>query len=476
MVIKRFLFFAAALLLLSIKIYSQPPSKLTLRECIETAIKNNIPVKQSALQTERDEINWKQAKANMLPNLNGSFSYGWNDGRIIDPFTNTFINQQLTSSGVGLSSSITLFNGLRLQNAIKQTSYAYQASKMDYEQAKNNLTLNVLLTYLQVLNNEDLLEISRNQADVTRKQVERLDVMVREGAVGQFQLSNLKGQLANDQIAIINSGNNLQSAKLTLCQLMNIPYNRELRLDRESFQMQAALYDMTSEGVYAEAMQNFAQVKATDLRVKSFEKAVKATQGNYFPLLSFGGNLSSNYSSAATLAIPTNTTETPTGSYVKINSTQYDVLTQQQNFTSEKIKYGTQLNNNLGKSYGFSLQLPLFNNFFTRNQVKISKIILKNAELENANIKLLLRQNIEQAHQNMTATYERYKALAEQVSSYEISFNAAEIRFNTGVINAAEYLIEKNNLDRAKVNLSQATYEYILRIKILDFYRAKALW
>ncbi|MDX2047878.1 MAG: TolC family protein, partial [Chitinophagaceae bacterium] len=128
------------------------------------------------------------------------------------------------------------------------------------------------------------------------------------------------------------------------------------------------------------------------------------------------------------------------------------------------------------KSYGFSLQLPLFNNFFTRNQVKISKIILKNAELENANIKLLLRQNIEQAHQNMAATYERYKALAEQVSSYEISFNAAEIRFNTGVINAAEYLIEKNNLDRAKVNLSQATYEYILRIKILDFYRAKPLW
>jgi outer membrane protein len=152
------------------------------------------------------------------------------------------------------------------------------------------------------------------------------------------------------------------------------------------------------------------------------------------------------------------------------------VLRQEQNFTSSKLSYGNQLNNNRGSFYGFSLQVPLFNNFRVRNQVKIASLGLKNSTLENANIKRVLRQNIDQAHLNMTSTFERYKALQEQLENYEISFKAAEIRFNNGVINSPEYLLVKNSYDRSKVNSITAMYEYILRIKILDFYQAKLLW
>ncbi|MCU0381885.1 MAG: TolC family protein, partial [Chitinophagaceae bacterium] len=154
----------------------------TLRQCIDTALERNIPVRQTGLQAERARIRWNQSKMNMLPDLNGTFSYGWNQGRVIDPFTNVFINQQLTSSNVGLTSNMILFSGFQLQNAAKQNNFAYEASKLEWQQAQDNLTLNVLLNYLQVLSNEDLVEISKNQAEVTRNQVARLEIMVKEGA------------------------------------------------------------------------------------------------------------------------------------------------------------------------------------------------------------------------------------------------------------------------------------------------------
>ncbi|MFM9909783.1 MAG: TolC family protein, partial [Chitinophagaceae bacterium] len=323
---------------------------------------------------------------------------------------------------------------------------------------------------------EDILEISKSQEGVTRKQVERLEVMVKEGAIGQYQLADLKGQLASDQIAIINNINSLQSGKLRLCQLMNVPFDKELEIDRDEFKKPAGLYEWTAEQVYQQSIQNFAQVKATDLRVKSLEKAVKVAKGNYFPTLSFGTNVNSSYSSAALQEIPGTKTEVPTGNYVRVANLQYDVLQQQQSFTFGKLGYGKQFNDNLGNSYGFNLQLPIFNNFRVRNQVKLADINRKNAELENSNIKLLLRQNIEEAHLNMSSTYERYKTLQEQVNNFEISFKAAEIRFNTGVINSAEYLLVKNNLDRSKVNLIMAMYEYLLRTRVLDFYQVKLVW
>jgi len=464
------------LLFFSVAIAIHAQDKLTLKQSVEIALKNNIQVKQAGLLVDRDETNRSQAWANLLPNLNGSFSYGWNQGRNIDPITNAYINQQLSSSGIGLNSNVVLFAGLQAQNFIKQTSLAFQASKLDWEQSKNNLTLNVLLAYLLVLTNEDVLEISRNQAAVTRKQVERLEVMVREGAVGQFQLTDIKGQLASEEIAIINNENALETAKLSLCQLLNIPYNKDLKLDREEFQQPAGFYAETPDQIYLQALKDFAQVKATDYRVKSLEKGVKVAQSNYFPTVSFGANIFSSYSSAAMQGTPGSTVEAKTGEYITVNNTRYDVMKQDQNFSFSKIGYGKQLDNNLGTYIGFNVQVPVFNNFRVRNQVRLARISLKNAELENANIKYQLRQNIEQAHLNMSTTYKRYKALQDQVNSFEISFRAAEIRFNNGVINPVEYLQVKNNLDRSRVNHIVAMYEYILRTKVLDFYQAKLNW
>jgi len=298
-----------------------------------------------------------------------------------------------------------------------------------------------------------------------------MEILVKEGASANYLLADLKGQLANEQIAIINASNALQQSKLSLCQLMNIDYTSDLKLERAGVDLPTTAYAGTADEVYQSALQNFAQIKSNTLKVKSAEKAVSVSRAGFFPTVTLNGNLGSSYSSLAQSLTPTNITEVQTGSYVIIGGAQNQVLKQQQNYTSYKTAYTKQLNNNLGTYAGINMQIPLFNRFQNRNNVKLATLNFKNTQLESDNAKIVLKQNIEQSHLNMVASYEKYKVLTEQVQDFEESFRAAEVRFNNGVINSAEYLISKNNLDRTRISLTQARYEYNFRTRVLDYFK-----
>ncbi len=445
----------------------------SLKECVETGIENNIPVKQSELVAQSAKADWQKAKANLLPDLNGNWGYGWNQGRAIDPFTNGYIDQRFSSSSIGLNAGITLFSGLQLQNLIRQTGYAFHASEMEWQQSKDKLTLDIILAYLTVLNAEDTWRIMLEQTNVTRKQVERLNVLVEKGAIGTYLLSDMKGQLSGDEINTVNNFAALQTAKLNLAQLMNIPYDKNMQLQRLPESDLLEMYPATAQQVYAASLKSLAQIKAVDLRVKSAEREVSVAKGGYFPTLRFIGNLGTNYSSISNSLIPTTTIESPTGAYVMIDNTKTPVYEEKQNYDQRKISYNTQFKNNLGSYIGLSLSVPIFNNLQVTTNVKKAKLQANYAHLESENTKLILRQTIEKAYVDMTSAYERYKALLEQVMQYKESFRAAEIRFNLGTIVSTEYLITKNNYDRARLNLTQTWYEYIFRTRILDFYQGK---
>ncbi|MFI5185931.1 MAG: TolC family protein [Chitinophagales bacterium] len=451
-------------------------NKLTLQQCVDTALKNNFNVQQNDLLMQITEINWKQAKLNLLPNLNAAASQSLSQGRSIDPFTNAYINEKYNSAGYGLNSQTTLFQGLAAQNLIKQNSLNYQASKMDWQQAKDNATINVILAYLQVLTNEDLLTQAENQADYSQKQVDRLEILNKQGAISPSDLSNLKGQLANDQLSIINSKNALEISKINLCQLMNIPYDKNIELEKINAESYAAKYEQTSESIYQTALQQFALVKAVDFRMLGAEKEVKVAKGQLFPRLSFNANVNTNYSSAASQSVFVNTTDVPSTDYVIVNGIQTPVIRKQSNFSSEKISYNKQLNNNLYNTFSLDLGIPIFNSLQQRNRVKLARIDVKNAGLVAKTTKTQLQQSIEQAYTNMTSAGDRYRTLLDQVSAYSESFHAAEIRFNNGVGTSIDYQLAKNNLDQANINLISAKYDYVLRTKILDYYQGKQLW
>ena len=438
---KRTYFYLLMMALMAqLGLFAQPSYKFTLQQCIDTALAKNIGVKQSVLLTEAQEVNLKQARANLLPDLSATVNHGINQGRSIDPFTNTYVNQAINFASYGLGSGVVLFNGRSLQSSVKQNAFAYDASRMELQQAKDNLTLNVILAYLQVLNSEDLVSSSMKQKELSAKQLERLEILDKQGAISPAQVADVKGQLMNDELNILNLRNQLETAKLSLAQLMNIPYSKNMTLERINADEFLTNYVRNSNEVYETALQQFSLVKSVELRKKSAEYALKSAKGTLYPTLLLNGNMQTNYSSVA------------------------------QNATG-KIAYKDQIENNIFYTLNLGLRIPIFNSFRARNNIRLADIAVRNSELVEENTKVQLRQQIEQAHLNMTNAYERYKTLLEQVSAYTTSFKAAEARFTAGVGTSVDYLIAKNNLDRANINLITAKYDFVLRKKVLDYYQ-----
>ncbi|MEO6316111.1 MAG: TolC family protein [Chitinophagaceae bacterium] len=439
------LFFLKGCLLISLFGAAQD-SVLTLKQSVEIAIANNATVKQVEFQMDIAGVNLNQAKGNFLPQVNGTINHNLNQGRSIDPANNGYINQQLTTANYNLSGNVTIFNGFYLLNNLKSNKYYYEASKMDWQQSKDKILLDVMLAYVQMLTNNDLLEQARRQADVTNQQVSRLEIMNREGAIKPSDLFDLKGQYGSDQLAYVNAQNSLDQARYTLAQLMNVPYTKNLtaaQIGAEQFDMN---YGSSPDSIYQVAMQQLAIIKAADLKSKSYEKQVQALKGNLYPSLGVGGGISTNFSSLA------------------------------QDAANKKIPYDNQLKNNYGTYVGAGITIPILNNFRYRNQVSLAKIDYKSAQFMAQTTKIQLKQNIEKDYFNMTASLERYKTLNDQVVAYSESFRAADTRFTQGVGTTVDYIIAKNNLDRAKTNLIVARYDYFLRTKILDYYQQRPLW
>ncbi len=456
--------------------FSQAPAQLSLKQAIETAINNNLQVRQAEYQSQSDKVTHEQAKGNQLPFISGSIFHGLNQGRSIDPFTNSYVTQEISFANYDISTSVTIWNGSSIRNNIKQTELSYKASQMDWQQAKDNITINVILAYLQVLGSQEQLTVARNQVDVTRNQVSRLEILNNSGAIAPSVFFDLKGQLAGDELSVINIKNNLETAKITLAQLMNTPYNTAVQLEAINTQNGPVLYDGTPDNIYTAATQQLAIIKAAEYRTQSAEKRVLAAKGLMLPTLSFNGGLGTNYSSVASTQQLVGTSDVATSSYVNIGSTKTPVFSPQSNYNSQKISYFNQWKNNFNSSLSLGLQFPILNGLQARSRVKQAKIFETRTQFETQTVKTQLRQNIDQSYVNMTSALERFQALSRQVEQYSLSFKAAEVRFNAGVNTSVEYLIAKNNLDRANANLVAARYDYILRAKVLDFYQGKQLW
>jgi outer membrane protein len=418
---------------------SSKAQHFTFQQCIDSALAHYIPVKQSGLQAENAKVAWQQAKANVLPFVSGSVFHGIYQGRSIDPSSNSYVNQNLGSAVYQVSTGITVFNGGSIQNFIRQNATAYEASKQEWQQSKDNLVLDVILAYLQVLNNEDVLASVKQQATVSSRQLERLEILDSLGAIKPSDVTDLKGQLLNDQASIATAINAVETAKINLSRLMNRPFQSTMQIDRIPLGELLENYSKTPDEVYGQALEKFAQIQAAALRRESFFYGVKTARGALAPTVSINSGFNSNYSSIA---------QTVTG----------------------KIPYNTQLFNNISSSVGLGVSIPIFNRWLVRNRVKVADIALRNSELEEANTRVVLRQQIDQAYSNMTASYNRYKLLAEQVTAYTVSFKAAEVRFDAGVGNSVDFLLAKDRLDRATINFISAKYDFVLRKKILDYY------
>jgi outer membrane protein len=465
--------------LLSAGMFGQSPAQdvgdvLTIRQAVEIAIKNNLVVEQSDVAKQTAQVNKSQQYGYLLPSIIGNGSQQISTGRSLNTYTYEYVTQQINYGNYSISANLNIFSGLQTQNSIKQFSLAYDASKLDLEQQKQNITLTVLLDYMQVESSQDLLDISRKQAEVDKKQLERLDLQNKDGALLILSdLSDLKGQYATDLANIASASNALETAKINLFNALNVPYKRDVKYETIPLDLQMTDYIGDPDSIYRIALNTLPEIKSADLRVKSLQKGVAAARGQYYPQLSFSAGLSSNYSNAATTNIYGPTTFVPTTDYITVGGANYNVITQQQSVTTKNISFGDQFQNNRATFIGLNLQVPILNYLRARNNVKLAKINLING-VNNANsTKFVLQQMVEQAYQNMVMARDQLKSDQDAVDGYAESFRTFEIRFNEGVITSNVYLQAKNNIDRATINLAIAKYNFIFRSKILDYYEGK---
>lgn len=443
----------------------------SLEDCIKIALDNNLNLKSSQNRNKTEQINYKRAKNNLLPSLNGSYNAGVNNGRSVDPFTNDFIEQRLTFSSANLSLDATIFNGFRLLNTVKQNRLNSKAALLEVEQEKQNLILNVTLTYLQVLNNRDILNLNKQRLEATKKQLQVQKDLFDQGRDNPADYTDLLGQKSIDETNILSSEIALNNSKLELSRLLNVDSN--LNIATKDILQSFEKYQLSSDEVYNDALNELATFKARELRVKAAQKGVSVARAQYIPEFSLFGQLNTNFSSAAEMFTETGSSIVNTGDFVTINNQNIPVQTNQRSFSAQQIGYFDQLENNLNSVIGVSVRIPFFNGFRAKNNVALQKVQVEESLLELERTQQEIKNAIKQVHFDMEASYARYQSLAKQVEAFEKSYQINSVRFNNGVSNFLAYITSKNNLENAKINLSNARYSYLLRTKVLEYYRGQ---
>lgn len=412
----------------------------TLRQCIDYAIEHNIDIHRTQNATEQSKVDVNSAKWARLPDLNGSVGQNWSWGRAASPVDNTYSDMNSGSSNFGLSTSVPLFTGLRIQNQYALSKLNLKASIEDLNKAKEDISINVASSYLQVLLNLELSKVAKDQITLSKEQLARITRLQEVGKASPAEVAEAQARVAQDEMNAVESDNSYRLSLLDLSQLLELatPEGFFLAAPDEALQFSALT---PPDAIYTEALTNKADIKAAQFRLEGMEKNIRIAQSNYYPQLSFSAGLGTNF---------------------------YTV-------NGNSAPFGSQMKNNLNKYVGFNLNIPIFNRFSTRNKVRVSRLQQTDMALQLDNTKKTLYKEIQQAWYSAVAAESKYNASESAVTANEASFRLVSEKFDNGKATAVEYNEAKQNLNKALSDRIQAKFSYLFRTKILDFYRGQTI-
>jgi outer membrane protein len=418
------------------------------QQCLDTALKRNININQTRLANEMNRIALAQSKANRIPSASANASEGFNFGKNVNPVTNAFVIQTYNSTNFGVGSSLTLFNGLQNSRTIQQNSMIIEAGKYDISTIENTVTLNITTAYLQVLFAYEILNAAENQVASTLSQVERTEKMVTAGKLAESNLFQIKSQYATDKLAVVTATSQLEMAKVTLLQLMEVPVIDSFEIVKPDFGEPAELILQSNQEVFRRALAVQPQIAGAAIRTNSALLDIKISKGARWPRLNLSGNINTNFAGSSRTESSVNPTD--------------------QHFFP-------QLWNNLGGSLGLGLTIPIYSNRSIKSNIERATVSLMSARLDEQNTKNQLRKSIEQACTDLRSSMNKFFATKEQYNSALVSYKNMETKYNVGMMTAIDYLIEKNNFFQAESKLIQSKYEYYFNEKILDFYQGTSI-
>ncbi|MFO7789677.1 MAG: TolC family protein [Bacteroidota bacterium] len=450
----------------------------SLEKCIQYAIDNNISIKQQELNTDYQKNQVFTSKMSVLPSVNSSAYQNFTFGRSVDMYTNEFSEDNTSSLNIDVSSRMDLFNGFRKYHEIQKSKLNLEASLKDLKKAKNDISIAIANAFFNVLYNRELVETSRAQVETTEEQVDNTRKLVEAGSLAQGNLLEVKSQLANEELQLVNAENALDLAYLNLQQL--------LELDSvKNFRILAPGIDAIEEGrilpepyqVYQEAKMNMPEMEAARLDLEIASEDISIAKSGRYPSLSLSASYGSGFSDArqeiedATLVIPDD--PMPIGYAVNQENGGeiFDVYQYNFDYTYKTKPFSDQMRDNASTSFSISLSIPIFNRWQVNSSISNAEINYQGSKYNLESARKQLLKEIQQAHADAKAAIKKYIATQKALEAMQDSFKHTEKKFNIGMVNSLEYNMAKTQLNNTESELLRAKYEFIFKQKILDFYR-----
>ena len=433
------------LLLSAIFVSNAQMREWTLQECVEYAVENNLTVEQFELDLENATIDRKDALGNFLPSLNGQASASSSTGFSINPTNNLPTNSSAFSVNLGASANLTLFDGLRNVHQFNRAKMNAIANQYRLDDLKDDIRLNVANAYLQVLSNKEQLKAFRAQYAITQADMERTRELVDSGALPQGDLLEIEATAADQEQQIVNGEGQVLISRVNLAQLLQITDYENFDIAEESFDVPPSdILNNSAKSIFAKALEFRSDIKFSESNVELAKEDLKIAKGAYMPTLSAFFQYGTRYSDVTQLPDGTGGVYTP-------------------NFSDQMWIFD-------GISYGAQLNVPIFNGWSVRNNVKRSSIGLEKARLQLEQDKLDLENTIQQAYVDVVSFEKAYAAAQKALEARKLSLDYARERYENGLLNAFDLGQAQARVDTAQADVIRTKYNYIFRLKILEFY------
>jgi len=467
-------------LLLALPLCSMAQDKWDLRRCVDYALANNINIQQNVVQERLNALTYAQSKDGRWPTANFQGSGGEQFGRNVDPTTNLFTNTNIAFISMGLQSSVTLFNFFSIKNTIEANRLTTEATRMQTERLRNDISLNVSASYLQALLSYEQTRIAGVQVQLTRQQYEFTRKRVDAGALPELNAAELEAQLARDTATALSAEAQYQLNLLSLKALLNLDAGTPFAIETPNANAIPVepLASLQPEDVYAKAVLDQPLQKANQLSYQSALKTTAAARAQMYPSIGAFANLNTNYSSAQKLYNTGSPSVVygPSSLYVPVGGVNLPVFAPGINYPgSEKANAFRQFDRNFRQSLGLTLNVPIFNGNQARTNWQRAKLNESTIQLQSKADSQTLKQNIYQAYQNAINALQTVNSRQKTLDLAQRSLDLGSKRYEVGLLPTLDLITLQNNVQRAKIDLASSQYDYVFRLKVLEFYKFNAI-
>lgn len=413
---------------------------MTLAQCIDYAVSHNVNVKRYANNVEQQKVQLSTARNSRLPDLTAGASQSFNFGRGLNS-ENAYVNRNTQSTGFNLQTSVPLLTGGRIPNEMAMSRLNLQAATADLEHARQSIALQVAAAYLQAVYAAEVVKVQEAQVAFSKIQEDRISKLFNAGKSPESDVVEAHSQVAQDEMGRTQAKCDYKLAMLDLSQLLELTSPDSIEIVAPQGETSPTLPPLPDR-IFARAEGVKPEIQAEKLRLQAAEKNIRIAKAALYPTLSLGAGLSSEYYK--------------TSGY-------------------QAASFSKQLSDNFNKSIGLSLNIPIFNRLATRNSIRQAKLQQSEQALQLDETKKTLYKEIQQAYYNAVNAQAKYESALAARKAAESNFNMMTGKFENGRANATELEEAKTKRANAITSTLQAKYEYILRMKIIEFYEGNKL-